>query len=100
MGQASQFKRSAVFVAALSLKLAKPASAILILQSLDDEYFVAEQIKMIVQAELCYINETIDTLTKWTTNERLRKHKISKDVVCDFHLVFFSSFIQLNMFEY
>lgn len=81
VGQTSQFKRSAAFVAALSLNHAQSATALQILQSLDDDYFVTEQIKLIALAELSYFNETIDTLTKWITYERLRKHKISKDVV-------------------
>lgn len=81
VGQASQFKRSAAFVAALSLNQGQPATVIQILQSLDSDYFVTEQIKLVALAELSYVNETIEALTKWTAYERLQKHKISKDVV-------------------
>lgn len=81
VGQSSQFKRSAAFVAALSLNHGQPATVIQIMQSLDNDYFVTEQIKLIALAELSYVNETIEALTKWTAYERLRKHKISKDVV-------------------
>lgn len=81
VGEASQFKRSAAFVAALSLNHGQPATVIQILQQLDENYFVTEQIKLIALAELSYVNETIEALSKWTTYDRLRKHKISKDVV-------------------
>lgn len=45
---------------------------------------MTEQIKLIALAELAYINETIDALSQWTTDKRLCKHKISKDVVRTF----------------
>lgn len=81
VGQASQFKRSVAFVAALSLNQGQPATVIQILQSLDSDYFVTEQIKLTAMAELSYVNETIESLSKWAAYERLQKHKISKDVV-------------------
>lgn len=83
VGQASQFKRSAAFVAALSLNHGQPATAIQILQTLDDDYFMTEQIKLMALADLGYVNETIQTLSKWTGYEKLLKHKISKDVVSE-----------------
>lgn len=81
VGQASQFKRSVAFVAALSLQHAQPATTIQMLQSLTDDYFVTEQIKLIALAQLSYVNETNEALAKWAACDRLRKHKISKDVV-------------------
>lgn len=68
------------FYAALALNQNKPYVAVQILQTMEP-HFVCEQIKLLALANLGYVNEVNEFLLSWMTNERLLKHKISKDVV-------------------
>lgn len=75
-----QFKRSVVFFAALALNQLKPNVAIQVMQTLNS-YFATEQIKLLALADLCYVKELNEILSCWASNDKLSKHKISKDIV-------------------
>lgn len=68
-------------MAALALNQKKWTIVLEIGQSIENSY-IMEQMKLLTLAELNYFNEMIHGLSIWQTNEKLLKHKISKNVVC------------------